>query len=706
MNWLGSIFGAFSSAPEDPPPPPPPPPPPRLPPASTAEATVRVGVILDGDADYFTSAYTSKGFRGGRSAALDLRNKVHHCVLSRTTARSVDMVAYSFLNLAGLSNFLGPAVDLRSFVHGFNSSPYAFSMSDVGPSSQAADEAIKSHLPFLLSTCDYVLLGGTHDGGYSQTLLRLDPTTLRDKVLLLRTTSFCAERILELGLEEIRFEGLFEGRDPPARGRPGGGGAKKPLEAPASVPEPSTSSTSPPNPQPPNPESTLSAASVPFVPAARVQPVVDRIAHASAAPILPQPPPSALPPSTSIVPIAVAPPAGPGGAGAAPRPHPTGLAAATSIDLSPLVQTLSQFLHVRNQVRPRSSAVAQALRQSYPNALEPGPGRADVSFKQYVKEAQRRGVVKSGRGLKSGTEWLQLVGTSDLYDDGGGSDDDDDDDDEARVVVAAAAATTDPATTEPDFAPLAAILLSYLDSTPSTPRALLAKVGRDLGMSPNAPFPPRQPGQFRRYYQHAVARGIVRVGPGTVMGTDWIELAVSRDDARAMVARAAGGGGGGVQSAFPQGDVAERVEREQTPTIESRFYPLVETLARLRATDPRGRGESEWTTLGQLLRRDSAPPPYGSQSGGLKRYLEDAQNAGLVDTGRIEGKQHGYWIRLSSDILRALVSPVQPGSSAPVPQPRRAQIAPTSSKKRRPRASEEADERPTVFTRDNKDDND
>ena len=42
---------------------------------------------------------------------------------------------------------------------------------------------------------------------------------LREKVVLLRTHSFCAERILELGLEEVRFEGLFEGRDPTMRSR-------------------------------------------------------------------------------------------------------------------------------------------------------------------------------------------------------------------------------------------------------------------------------------------------------------------------------------------------------------------------------------------------------------------------------------------------------------------------------------------------------
>lgn len=179
-------------------------------------------------AEQFTSAYLLKGYRGGRSAALDLRNKVNSLVHNRyrqvagPLARppEVYVVAQSFLNMVGLSNHLR-CVDLRSFAQGFSSSGLAFSMIDVGSQKQAADEAIKAHLPFLLATCDVVLLGGSHDGGYAADLLRLDPEVLRTKVLLLRTTDFAAERILELGLDEVRFEGLFDGTDPSSGRKPG-----------------------------------------------------------------------------------------------------------------------------------------------------------------------------------------------------------------------------------------------------------------------------------------------------------------------------------------------------------------------------------------------------------------------------------------------------------------------------------------------------
>jgi hypothetical protein len=44
--------------------------------------------------------------------------------------------------MKGLSSFLGD--DMATFAQGFNSSPYAFSMSDVGDISQGADVALKS----------------------------------------------------------------------------------------------------------------------------------------------------------------------------------------------------------------------------------------------------------------------------------------------------------------------------------------------------------------------------------------------------------------------------------------------------------------------------------------------------------------------------------------------------------------------------------
>lgn len=77
----------------------------------------------------------------------------------------------------------------------------------------------KGHLPFLLSTCEYVLFGGTHDDGYEEILSNLAATRHRDKVILLRTTPDSAEDIPQAGLEEVRFPLLFEEQDPDERVR-------------------------------------------------------------------------------------------------------------------------------------------------------------------------------------------------------------------------------------------------------------------------------------------------------------------------------------------------------------------------------------------------------------------------------------------------------------------------------------------------------
>ncbi|GAA6008810.1 hypothetical protein JCM11491_003791 [Sporobolomyces phaffii] len=173
--------------------------------------SVKVGVLLAGDADYFTRAYTSKGRSGGSCAAMELKNRVERFIRKEKNvpnAVAIDIDALSFLNMKGLSNFLGD--DMVSFAQGFNTSPYAFSMSDVGDIPQGADTALKSHLPSLLSRSDFVLFGGSHDNGYADILGGLPRGPIRDKLILLRTTPYCARSILMLGLEEAHFPLLFE----------------------------------------------------------------------------------------------------------------------------------------------------------------------------------------------------------------------------------------------------------------------------------------------------------------------------------------------------------------------------------------------------------------------------------------------------------------------------------------------------------------
>ncbi|GAA5980010.1 hypothetical protein JCM5350_005995 [Sporobolomyces pararoseus] len=619
MSWLGSIFGvtttqeeatvdqpttvANSATP------------------SVAPSSIKVGVLLDGDADYFTHSYTSKGYRGGRSAALDLRNKIHHYILSKTSSppqTQVEIVAFSFLNLHGLQSFLsssgsgsGSSIDLRSFIQGFNSSPYAFSMSDVGPREQAADEAIKSHLPFLLSTCNYVLLGGTHDGGYSQTLLRLDPSSLHEKVLLLRTTSFCAERILELGLQEVRFEGLFEGRDPTNRS---GGSTTRLSSSPTKRAIQPTTTTRP-----------FSTFATPF------QNLVDRLPPPPAPRTLPTPAsPSisnASTSSSSTTPQVVL--------NAIPTTtHSTSLSS-LPVDFSPLIQTLNYYYYSRSISQPRLVEVCQSMKKKHPYALkvlEGGKGRKEVEFEEFVKEAERRGIVKL-----YDSDLIELVRNSTAVG-SGGSEKVKEKELESKPITPSPSSSSS-SSSSPDFIPLISLLLSYATSSPTPiPRPLRAVIGEKLSKSKKPPFL-AQPGQFKNYYEKAVERGLVRVGRGEIMGAEWIELGISLKEAREMCDK----GTTNITISKEQEQIDSNPETSSSNRDISKFLPLLEVLVSHLPSNPK----PEWTPIAGFI-ATYQPRPYGFEPGSFKRYVLEAENLGLIETGQVPGKEFNFWMKLKS----------------------------------------------------------
>lgn len=77
--------------------------------------------------------------------------------------------------------------------------------------SPRADNKILAQLRFHLSSCDYILLGGTHDGGYAKTLHRLEASS-RNKILLALTHSnIIASALKELSLDQVVLpQNLFE----------------------------------------------------------------------------------------------------------------------------------------------------------------------------------------------------------------------------------------------------------------------------------------------------------------------------------------------------------------------------------------------------------------------------------------------------------------------------------------------------------------
>jgi len=73
-----------------------------------------------------------------------------------------------------------------------------------------------------------------------------------------------------------------------------------------------------------------------------------------------------------------------------------------------------------------------------------------------------------------------------------------------------------------------------LSSSPPCSRPLRSFVGEVLGKITNPPFDIRG-GGFKNYYEAAVKEGLVRLGRGPRLGQDWIELAVTVDQAKALL---------------------------------------------------------------------------------------------------------------------------------------------------------------------------
>ncbi|GAA6005085.1 hypothetical protein JCM10207_008505 [Rhodosporidiobolus poonsookiae] len=571
---------------------------------SSPRSTLRVAVLVDGNTDTFTASSVTKGARGGRAAALDLRNKVHALVVQRERETSaaglgfrppeVLVLAKVFLNVRkGIEG-----ADMEAFAQGFNSSPLAFSMVDVGPQRDAVDEAIKGHLPFLLSSCDLILLGSSLDGGYASELVRLDPTTQQEKLLLLRTGQAVAERLSEVGLEEVSLPGLFGGAEAVQLE------TQHPSPFFPSTPSPLLSRISSPAPHRASPfgapgdtsssssfglERTASGSYSPFAPSAMTAALFPSLA--TPAPIgtppgagaggLPSaamlPPPLAAPPVPAAEPAPPASPVRPPAPAAAPSPPPPAPASpskpalsvpcspsrtaiaraappspskatapAPAPDFRPLLSLLSHFCSA-GQPRPRRADVGQRLRRAHPSLYS--------SFGEYAAEAERRGLVTLGKGEKSGGEWIARRGAEGAEQGVSGKGKGREGTEElgglmgglslANGAKAKAPPPPPPATPppapEPPYAPLLTLLLSQLSQSPPRPRPLRSLIGENLRRM-NAE---RGPGRWlfdaasreglREYFKGAEKEGLVRTGAGEGVGKDWIEL-VDPEAAKAILA--------------------------------------------------------------------------------------------------------------------------------------------------------------------------
>ncbi|KAI5474414.1 hypothetical protein MNV49_003365 [Pseudohyphozyma bogoriensis] len=211
-----------------------------------ADEVVRVTVLLDGDGDVFHHTLFQLGFIGGQRAAQAIEAHVKRFVASKFAVDEsrISLMVFVFLNGQGLVSHLSktlplspppspstssspprstPTIDLAAFSHGFASTAFPSAIIDTGRASQSADMALKNHLIHHLPTSSLVLIGGSHDGGYARALLALPPSyAIKEKVVIVQTSSICANAVKGLGCEVWRFdgEGVFAVRE-------SGGGVKR-----------------------------------------------------------------------------------------------------------------------------------------------------------------------------------------------------------------------------------------------------------------------------------------------------------------------------------------------------------------------------------------------------------------------------------------------------------------------------------------------
>lgn len=219
---------------------------------------------------------------GGRRAAIELHNQIEDFIQDKEGGINIRPVIHTMMfmfvlsasfpselalidpvpenrNMVGLGGFLEkgtPAVDLRSFAQGFNSSPFAVGcfhsergksvlelislrahrvvLSILGEAINRLTRRLKvrafqgiytslgilllshplDHLTVHIHTSDYLILGGAHDSGYAASLHQLGRETA-SKVIILQTTPVLAQPLADLNLEVIQLPpGLFEGREP------------------------------------------------------------------------------------------------------------------------------------------------------------------------------------------------------------------------------------------------------------------------------------------------------------------------------------------------------------------------------------------------------------------------------------------------------------------------------------------------------------
>ncbi|GAA5971932.1 hypothetical protein JCM11641_001575 [Rhodosporidiobolus odoratus] len=707
----------------------------------TLVTQVRVTVLLDGNVDTFAPTYLAQGARGGRAAAYELRNKLIRWVNQREPEKSLQvlLMVKVFVNLNALfARFqsTSEAAHLPAFVQGFNSCSLPFSMADVGETAGAAEEAIKGHLAYLRPTSTYLLLSGgspaSSSGSLASDLMRLDHPSMHGKIMLVRHQPEGADRLLELGLEEVWVEGVFDG------GKAVDNGLVPPLPAdPFTTPSPLSSSllshlSSPvptagslfsqhqrslslpaapphrPSPVPagiapigtprhtPSSSSFATASPAPSafafsvshsrVPSSAVEDGAQAMAGLAAnfaelktaddRATVPQVPQTMAPSPPHIVRPQTSPPSVASASVVAATASPVSSPAqstAASRSTKPAHQPQDSFTTTTTDFTPLLSLLAHLSRSS-PFA----PRRADVG--QRLRNAYPELYENFGEYAREAERrGLVVLGKGEkvggewimLAKEKGRERDRGQSPSRPRTRTHTSESSASPP--DPQFAPLLSLLRTSALSGTLRPRR--ADIGKQLSRCNKGG---KLYNTFSEYAREAERRGLVRLGEGEGMGREWIEI-VTRE-----IGDEVEGGKTSKDGTKTDEDEPVSLPESHVPTItlpapnasETNFYPLLHLLLdlSLNASPPKPRPLRSF--VGDRLRQENTKRGPGkwvfdaAAKEGLRGYLKEAEEGGLIRGGR-EGVIGGEWVELCEpEIAAALVASAEiPPPLAP--QPRR-----------------------------------
>ncbi|KZO96908.1 hypothetical protein CALVIDRAFT_536830 [Calocera viscosa TUFC12733] len=181
----------------------------------TAAGSEFAVVIIDGDGLIFSAALLSQGTEGGRLAAQSLRERVRQA-LGAAQSSNAEIIVNVYMNKQGLGGILvknGKTSwpTFEKFIEGFVTGHELNSIIDCGRGKEASDAKVRANLRLYadIAACKLILLGASHDNGYSSILHSLTAENKLDKILILKGYNVLAQELKAFETRVVDIPGLF-----------------------------------------------------------------------------------------------------------------------------------------------------------------------------------------------------------------------------------------------------------------------------------------------------------------------------------------------------------------------------------------------------------------------------------------------------------------------------------------------------------------